>query len=50
MFSSENEDEDSEVASPAKTSTMHPAASNTTKYLEADKKEMSCNALTGRCK
>ncbi|XP_055359672.1 potassium voltage-gated channel subfamily H member 7-like isoform X2 [Betta splendens] len=47
VFSSENEDEDSEVTSPAKTSITPAATANTARYLEADRNERTHNALTG---
>ncbi|XP_071347730.1 voltage-gated inwardly rectifying potassium channel KCNH6-like isoform X2 [Trachinotus anak] len=44
VFSSEDEEEDSEMTSSAQTSIIHAAARNTTR------RERGCNPVTGRCK
>uniref|UniRef100_A0A4W6E5T2 Potassium voltage-gated channel, subfamily H (eag-related), member 2a n=1 Tax=Lates calcarifer TaxID=8187 RepID=A0A4W6E5T2_LATCA len=46
----EDEGEDSEVTSPAKTSIIHPSATNTSRCPDPGKKERTCNSVTGRCK
>ncbi|KAF3698887.1 Potassium voltage-gated channel subfamily H member 6 [Channa argus] len=45
VFSSENEEDDSEVASPAQMSII--ASTNTTRCPETGRKEKTCNSLTG---
>ncbi|XP_039999641.1 potassium voltage-gated channel subfamily H member 6-like [Xiphias gladius] len=47
VFSSEDEGEDSEVTSPAQTSIIHTAATNSTRCSKTGRKERTCNLVTG---
>lgn len=38
------------MTSPAKTSIIHPSATNTSRCPDPGKKERTCNSVTGRCK